>query len=271
MRHYRKLSIPALFVAILIATLAISAVYGQDSCIETLESDGTVDGEWEQGCSSGVSDRGYARYYTFTLAEPSEVTIILESLDIDTYLYLRDGSSRSGTIIDQNDDHESTNRSRIDKGLADGTYTIEATTYHPDETGSFTLSVYGISEDQPGSYRSLVAALHSGHFHHEPDRVGTFRTFRANVDVYDVAASVFFENPYNATDHDFSYGLVVRSNAANPAVRFFVLSYGRWLLEIGDIWHNGPITNLNTLKYEWNQLSMGVVGKYAALSLNRAP
>ena len=116
-----------------------------DDCGQTLTGDGSVSGEWAEGCQSEVSGRGYAQYYTFTLAQESEVTVTLESDDADTYLYLRDGEARSGDFLAENDDHEgSTSRSLIARTLAAGTYTIEATTYSEGEAGSFTLTVAGL-------------------------------------------------------------------------------------------------------------------------------
>ena len=88
--------------------------------------------------------RGYARYYGFSLAQESEVTIDLESSE-DTYLYLRRGEARSGTALHDNDDVASGNTdSQISQTLAAGSYTIEATTYNPGTTGSFTLTVSGL-------------------------------------------------------------------------------------------------------------------------------
>ena len=103
----------------------------------------SISGTWADDCDSDVSGRGYARYYSFTLAESAEVTIGLSS-EVDTYLYLRDGSVTSGAALHSNDDIESGNTdSRVVATLAAGTYTIEATTYSEDTTGSFTLSVTG--------------------------------------------------------------------------------------------------------------------------------
>ena len=116
-----------------------------DDCGQALTGDGTVSGEWASGCESEVSERGYARYYSFTAASESEVTITLESADADTYLYLRAGEARSGDYLHQNDDDGGTTRSQIRETLAAGTYTIEATTYGEGETGSFTLTVTGLS------------------------------------------------------------------------------------------------------------------------------
>ena len=64
-------------------------------CGFTLTADGSTTGAWAPGCQSLVPDRGYARYYTFTLAQQSNVTIDLES-SVDPFLYLRSGHTRSG-------------------------------------------------------------------------------------------------------------------------------------------------------------------------------
>ena len=118
-----------------------------DPCRQTLPGDDTVTGEWADDCESAVGARGYARYYTFTLAEESEVTITLES-DTDPYLYLREGEAKSGDFLHENDDIVlvTNTNSQIEETLAAGTYTIEATTYGFGETGSFTLTVSGLGD-----------------------------------------------------------------------------------------------------------------------------
>ena len=52
-------------------------------------------GAWTGDCDSAIRADRYARYYTFTLSENSDVSIRLES-EVDTYLYLREGEARSG-------------------------------------------------------------------------------------------------------------------------------------------------------------------------------
>ena len=100
-----------------------------------------VSGTWASDCESGVAGRGYARYYTFTLAAESEATIDLSS-SVDTYLYLRQGTATTGTALHDNDDIESGNtNSQIVATLAAGTYTVEATTYSEATTGSFSLGI----------------------------------------------------------------------------------------------------------------------------------
>ena len=131
-------------------TLAVSGLGGAppvtDTCVQTLDGDGTVRGKWLEGCQSEAPGRGYARYYSFTLDQSSEVTITLESQDADTYLYLREDDARSGDYLYQNDDAGSTARSQIRETLAAGAYTIEATTYDEGVTGDFTLTISGLGD-----------------------------------------------------------------------------------------------------------------------------
>ena len=116
-----------------------------DACGQRLSADGLASGRWSAGCDSQERDGSYARFYTFTLAEPREVSIRLES-EVDTYLYLRAGEAKSGAFLHENDDIESGNTdSRIVAALAAGTYTLEATTFHTNRTGSFTLTVSGLA------------------------------------------------------------------------------------------------------------------------------
>ena len=120
------------------------------SCGQTLTADSTVSGQWTTGCNSETPAPGsgsgarLARYYTFTLAESADVSVILESDDAETVLYLREGAGvRSGEPIEANDGESDYNyrRASIQRSLATGTYTIEATTYNVGETGEFTLNL----------------------------------------------------------------------------------------------------------------------------------
>ena len=99
-------------------------------------------GEWTSDCQSATQGRGYARFYTFNLTRETQVTITLDSDNTDTYLYLREGDATSGDYLQENDDHQgSTSRSMIQAALSQGTYTVEATTYHRNAAGSFSLSI----------------------------------------------------------------------------------------------------------------------------------
>ena len=275
MKHHRRLPIMASLLAILIATLAISAAYGQADCTEALSGDGTVNGEWTSSCESEVPERGYARYYTFTMAQESEVTIELNS-EVDTYLYLREGSATSGTALHENDDIESGSYdSRIVADLDAGAYTIEATTYAPDTEGNFTLTVSGLggtggTGSAPGFYR--LTGPRSGHFHHEPDD-GRIEKDRAGVEVYNVRSSALFENPYDGDQHDFSFGFRLRVGQESSAPRIIIHSDGWWNIRLvnDETIHHGQTPSLRTSQYSANYLSIAVVGEYAAVALNGEP
>ncbi len=116
-----------------------------EQCIQAL-TESIVAGMWESNCSSTARDGRYARFYSFTLAEESEVTVTLTS-DEDTYLYIREGEDEDGTILYENDDIRQylDLNSRVAATLAVGTYTIEATTYDAGVVGEFTLTLTGLS------------------------------------------------------------------------------------------------------------------------------
>ena len=121
-----------------------------DDCVQTVSSDGTLDGQWGSGCDSATRSGSHARYYTFTLDASSQVTVRLESSTANTHLYLRREDATSGTALHENDDLDgSTSISQIQEALAAGTYTIEATTDAAGSTGGFTLSISGLSGATP--------------------------------------------------------------------------------------------------------------------------
>ena len=106
---------------------------------------GAISGQWTGDCASTNQAGSYARYYIFTLASDSDMTITLES-SVDTFLYLLEGAGTGGTVIAKNDDVATGNtNSQIREFLSAGTYTIEATTHKEAITGEFTLTVTGIS------------------------------------------------------------------------------------------------------------------------------
>ena len=131
-------------------TLTIAGPGGStpmDSCVQDLGAlSGTVTetGSWANDCDSTNREGRYARFYTFTLEEETEVTVDLTSTE-DPYLFLLDGAGRDGTVNEDNDDIETgiNNNSRIVEILEAGAYTIEATTYDEEITGEFTLTVSG--------------------------------------------------------------------------------------------------------------------------------
>ena len=99
-------------------------------------------GAWTaQDCKSSRQDGSYVDYYTFTLTSRTTVQIDLRSRT-DTYLYLINGASGSGMGYRLDDDDGGTGlNSRISSTLPAGTYTVAATTYQSNRTGTYTLLI----------------------------------------------------------------------------------------------------------------------------------
>ena len=153
-----------------------------DPCIEAIDGAGAFDGTWGDDCLSGnrpedstnngdANEDYYARFYTFTLKDYSDVTITLSS-DKDAFLYLMEGEGKDGTIAALNDDHDSSefslasNRdSGISATLNAGDYTIESTTYNPTTAGDFTLVVEINASDEPSVSGAKYSAVSSGANH----------------------------------------------------------------------------------------------------------
>ena len=131
---------------------ALSPHSDPGTCGVVLSGDTLVAGRWSGSqCVSTSRPSTHARYYTFTLASRAQVEIDLRSElgahstpTVDTYLILRRGNdARLGDELSSDDDGGASSDARIVITLAPGTYTIEATTYRRDETGSFTLELSG--------------------------------------------------------------------------------------------------------------------------------
>ena len=116
-----------------------------DPCIEdlgTLSASASSSGSWTNECASENRTGRYARYYSFTLAADSVVTIDLTSSDANAYLYLMRGVDKGGAIVASDDDGGNGRNSRIARALQPGQYTIEATTSSGTAIeGSFELAI----------------------------------------------------------------------------------------------------------------------------------
>ena len=110
------------------------------ACSNSISIDTDVSGTWEADCTSAHRFDSYAKYYTFTLMGSQEVTIDLES-STDTYLFLLNGSGQTGTVIAEDDDSGTGTDSQIVRTLSAGTYTVEATTFASQTTGTFVVTV----------------------------------------------------------------------------------------------------------------------------------
>ena len=93
------------------ASIGIRGTGAQSSCIDALTSDGTTSGTWSSDFISQntpteptnpPSGTRYARYSSFTLTTPSDVTIELTSTK-DTYLYLMQDTGTNGAVLHENE------------------------------------------------------------------------------------------------------------------------------------------------------------------------
>ncbi len=111
------------------------------SCgVATIAFDQSVSDSWTAGCQAAHRAGRYARYYAFDLPTGGSLRVTLRS-SVDTYLLLLRGRGTGGAVMAENDDTFLSTNSEIGISLPAGAYTIEATTYGANVTGSFTLSL----------------------------------------------------------------------------------------------------------------------------------
>lgn len=139
-----------------------------DPCFEPISGSVSIVRSWSASCLSvnrpnaeGPGDY-YARFFTFSLEETATVTITLTS-EVDTYLYLMNGSEKDGEIEAKNDDivpYSNFNSGIEDQELNPGDYTVEATAFDARKSGNFMLTVSGLPDiGQPQSDCSTGAAV----------------------------------------------------------------------------------------------------------------
>ncbi|MCY4578995.1 MAG: PPC domain-containing protein [Chloroflexi bacterium] len=148
----RSVSVIPLAIAVPGVFELLSVAATQSECGQTLGGNGAVSGSWTGDCLSESIPTGptdplpgtrYARFYSFSLTEQSDVTITLES-ETNPYLFLLDGDGEAVAENDDIDTSGSNYNSRIEMMLDLGDFTIEATTYSREATGEFTLTAAGI-------------------------------------------------------------------------------------------------------------------------------
>ena len=127
--------------------LTITPSAGLTGC--TVDNLGTVSGTVRRNgalghdCVSPNWSGELARYYSFTLARPTNIQIDMTSSAVDAWLGLRQGAGTSGTLLLADDDSGAGTNARITAELTAGTYTIEASTAVEGvaSTGAFALTI----------------------------------------------------------------------------------------------------------------------------------
>ena len=146
--------------------------YGQVQAIATTNSSicenpisigSTIASTWIPRCDSTHRTGSYAQFYTFYVNTPKKIVIDLGSTVADAYLYLL-GSvdstwSIAGPIIREDNDSGSGDNAKImTNTLPAGRYTIEATTYGANKTGTFNLTV----QEAPPATGASVGVFRAG-------------------------------------------------------------------------------------------------------------
>ena len=119
------------------------------------------------GAMGGVGGAVGLRYWMMGRLAGGSVTLMLSAdasvrIDLtsatDAYLFLRSGAGAArtsveasdlGSILASDDDSGSGRNARIERALDRGTYTIEATTFRREATGSFTLALRASATPTP--------------------------------------------------------------------------------------------------------------------------
>ena len=89
-------------LAILLPHNSSLVVSAQTNCVLPLASV-TAEGSWSSDCLSRNREDAYARYYTFSLIQRSDVSITLES-ETDPYIFLLSGSGTDAAYLAEYDD-----------------------------------------------------------------------------------------------------------------------------------------------------------------------
>ena len=155
-------------VALTAAFVAILAAYHQrvgavkrpnatvhPSCQIALgDSQGVAEtvGEWNEDCDSLMFANRHARFYTFSVTEPSLVAIDLTSKDARPYLFLHSGLGRNRQWLGHGTENHyggvGENARLVDGLMTAGDYTVEATTMFPEASGKFALTITTTCADE---------------------------------------------------------------------------------------------------------------------------
>ena len=219
----------------------------------TLTGTVTRTGILADDCVSPNFSGELARFYSFTLESAAAIEIDLVSTEFDAWLALREGADAAGRALVQDDDGGQGTNSRIATELSAGTYTVEATSYGPGETGAFTLSVTaggggggGCAVDDLGALSGTVVRVgnlggdcESPNYSGRLARYYSFTLGQAGpveIDLFSTAFDTFLalregtdvEGPLVATDDDGGEGTNSRIDTVLSAGTYTVeaTSYG---------------------------------------------
>ena len=211
MRHYRVSAINSVGTG----PPSNVAIATPDACrdpLGLLTAPVTKTGAWADDCDSEARTGSYARYYSFTLAQAGQVEMNLTS-SVDSYLVLRQGDGRDGAVEVDNDNVGSRNfNSSINRMLAAGPYTVEATTYFAGQTGDFTLSVRPLQETE--DLGQLTRTVDRSNSMWTSDYVSTQRMMNSYARSYTFTLDAATHVVINLTSPEDPYLYVLDTNGA---------------------------------------------------------
>ena len=128
----------------------------------------TQAGSWARGdgCRSvhlpnSQSQRYYARYYTFTVAEALEARFRLSGAE-GKYLHLLAGAGTAGRVIARRGTPSAAAAASGWAALAPGAYTVAAATYYPGREADFSLSIDSMALTPPAACVTSLGTLAAG-------------------------------------------------------------------------------------------------------------
>ena len=182
-------------------------------------------GSWQSGCELPAGRRirdltYYAKHYTFNLLLDAEVTIDLTS-SVDTYLFLLRGHDPDGDDeVNHDDDGGARFNSRLSYPLREaGDYTVTASTYSDEQTGSFNVAVRAVAHATttlPTSFDATVGQTRLVEFAFSPAGIA--------VPTIAPAATPGLDVSVNAVNYIELYG--------QPSLRFTAHRAGEWALRL---------------------------------------
>ena len=115
-----------------------AAVHSAACANNALALDTPTPGSWDASCASVSFAGHFAQYYTITVPSSQVITLYLGSAT-NPYLVVHSGSNSSGPVLASDDNSGAGLDAQVVRTLAAGTYTIEATTASPGQTGTFNV------------------------------------------------------------------------------------------------------------------------------------
>ena len=109
----------------------------------------SVSGELTEDDPMQEDDESHFDLYTFDAVDGERYSITMSSPAFDTYLHLGDGTTDFGEITSDDDGGGGTDSRIVFTADFSGTYAIQATSFAPEQTGEYTVTVVELAPPGP--------------------------------------------------------------------------------------------------------------------------